>query len=84
LVTLIGTNFVHYGTATLCKFGVANIPPFPIVEATVLSSSAALCVSPASSATTIAVEIAINGQDYSRDGILFEYKRMHSKHNGVH
>jgi hypothetical protein len=71
LVTVTGYNFVS-STRLLCRFG-AYAP----VPALWLSSTSLQCVSPAVDPwMPMALEVTNNGQDYTRDGVQFEFQKL--------
>jgi len=71
-VTVTGTEFLDIDTL-YCRFGTYSPVPATRVSATELE-----CFSHVASAGagTVSVEISNNNQDYTSDGVLFEYQRM--------
>jgi hypothetical protein len=67
LITVFGLNFVPLDSAA-CLFGKTS------VDATVLSSTALMCVTPWSAAAgEVVVRISMNGVDYPRHGVDFSF-----------
>ncbi|CAM9095296.1 unnamed protein product [Chrysoparadoxa australica] len=68
-VVVRGQSFVDAGQDGLgCKFGDT------LVMAQLLSDTAVLCIAPAAEvAGTVAVEVTLNGLEFSASGMLFEY-----------
>lgn len=73
LLTVIGANFVNFGAQMMCRFGTLATSP-----ATYLTASTVECVLPPGPVGGVVVEVANNGQDFSRSGIVFTYYRTHS------
>jgi hypothetical protein len=68
LVTITGTNFVQ--TPLLrCKFNST------IVVASYLSGTTCKCVAPPHEAGHVLVDISNNNQDYTTDGLFYEFFR---------
>ena len=66
-VTVRGINFV--GTTIFCKFGTATQS-----QATIVSNTTVMCVSPPASAGVVGVEISNNNQDFTSNSVQFTYQ----------
>ena len=69
IVTVTGQNFVA-GGRLLCMFGSTT------VYATFVSSSELSCPAPPHLPATVAVEVALNGVDYTTDGVTFQFRDL--------
>jgi hypothetical protein len=71
-VTVYGAEFLDMNMQ--CKFG--TLPRVPILA--ILSSTKLLCVSPVSNASAVPLELSINDQQYSYDGVRFDFLRTYT------
>lgn len=69
-MTVIGTHFVLYGAVPTCQFG-----DMPAVFATFVSATEVTCVAPPHDPGAVVLEVANNGQDYTRSAVPFTYYR---------
>lgn len=65
-VRVLGLNFVDTNTL-ICRFGEQRVP------ARFVSTSEVECSAPSAAAGMVDVEISINGVDFTKSGLLFEY-----------
>ena len=75
LVTVYGTNFIHYGTLPRCQFGT-----LPATVATFVTGTSVLCVAPPVTMASLPLEVANNGQDFSRSAVPFFFKSTFCSH----
>ena len=69
-VTVSGVNFYQtYPSVLACRFD--TMAPVP---ATYISSESVLCVAPPHLPGLVKIELTVNGQDWSDDGLTIEYR----------
>lgn len=70
-ITIMGINFYQtYPSVLACRFGDLD-PPVP---ATYLSAESITCVAPPHLPGLVKVEVTVNGQDWSDNGVMMEYR----------
>lgn len=65
-VAITGTNLVRHGSHRVCEFG-------PLVDASSHGEAALKCISPNASARFRPFEVALNGQQYTVDGLVWAF-----------
>lgn len=73
-VTVLGRHFVRRDTLLQCQYG------HLIMLATYINSSTVVCRAPRHAASRVSLELTLNGQDFTTNGVMYDFTAFRITH----